>query len=557
MSIESSTPLRLGPTVAAPRPTGTADRILAPIDRLHDRLAGGLAKLGQVAEAEATERGTVLGWAAQFLVGATGAVAAMAEGMWQTVRHPIRTIEGLLALASHVPLISPSWWWRVVTLGPGQALAEDGAFLGAVAKAFLAPYEKDWKQGRYFAVAGRAAVDIGTLYVGIKQAKTAIDRWRADRAARAAEPRLVDQVLGAEARASGQVMGEGTTVVGRPAPNGGVGLEDARLAAQEANGVPLARRTNAAGKLDVRGADLIRAAKRRNAKPGTLLDTATPTRETLEKAARSFTGDKVELRAAAIKQLERDQELFRRIRQVGPERLAMDRGVKTRFRLLTRSVDQRMDKVLEGLLGYKPEGLPKDPLRAAAKLENWRALDGGKARLGSLDDLARGRIDLPGFDPARMRDMFKAIRRHFGEENLIVNDYIVGKPFYRGRLHVKIRDASGLWYELQIGPKQLSQLYDTPFTAAGRTTNVHDAVYKGLLRLDDEAVKVLGKGDLDLGTARVAKVLDQYVGEVDDVMKVARGNQPYVFQPQTSTLRRGIADLLDELPEDLLPIGLR
>lgn len=553
MSIESSSPIRVGPAVApatsAPAPAGAADRILSPIDHLHDQLAGGLAQLGQVAEAEAAERGTVLGWAAQFLVGAAGAFATMAEGMWQMVRHPIRTIEGLLALASHVPLISPTWWWRVVTLGPGQTLAEDRAFVGAVAKAFLAPYQADWKRGRYFAVAGRAAVDVGTLYVGLKQAKTAIDRWRAERAARTPEVALVNEVMGPETRASGQVLGEGTTVVGAKGP--GAAVADARYGAKAAMEHPWA------SKPQVKGKDLLEFSRKHRGERGVLPTAAEPTREVLERAASRFPGDKKQIYAEVVKQLEKDQALFRRLRQVGPERLATDGWVQRRFRLLTRSVDGRMDAELRTLLGFEPQGVPKDPLRAAAKLESWQAVGGDKVRLGNLDDLARGRIDLGKFDPTRMRHMLKRIRQHFGDDNLIVNDYIAGKPFYRGRLHVKIRDASGLWYELQMGPKQLSTFYDTPFSAAGRSTNVHDAIYKGILKLDDQAVKLLGKGDVAIGQDRIARLLDRYVDEVNDVMDVARRGEPYVFQPQTSALRRELADLLDELPEERLPIGLR
>lgn len=538
MSIDSASPLRVGPTVApepariAPAKPGAADKILAPLDHLHDALAGGLANLGRVAESEATERSPVLGWAAQFAVGAVGAVGTMAEGMWQTVRHPFRTLEGLWALATHVPL-SPMWLWRLVTDGPRQTLAEDKAFLGAVVQGILAPYQQDWRAGRYFAVAGRAAVDIGTLYVGIKQAKTAIDRWRAQRATRTAEASLVDQVMGTETRASGQVLGEGTTVHGANLEN------------------PWA------SKADVSGQEMLDFARSRKGKQGPLPTAADPTREALERAAARFPGDKQKVYAEVIKQLEKDQELFRKIRQVGPDRLATDGWVQRRYRLLTRSVDSRMDAEISQLLGFEPQGIPKDPLRAAAKLEGYQGLGGNKVRLGNVDDLARGRIDLAKFDPTRMRFMLKKLRQHFGDDNLIVKDYLAGKPFYRGRLHVKIRDASGLWYELQMGPKQLSTFYDTPFTAAGRNVNVHDAVYKGLLKLEDDAVKVLGKGSVARGQTRVAQVLDRYVNEVNDVMSVATRGEPYVFTPETSGLRRAIGDLLDELPEGKLPVGLR
>lgn len=543
MSIESSSPIRVGPPVAAesapsaPAHPGTAGQILAPLDHLHDAFAGGLASLGRTAETEASERATVLGWAVQFAVGAIGAVGTMAEGMWQTVRHPLRTLEGLWTLATHVPL-TPMWFWRLVTDGPRQTLAEDKAFLGAMVQGILAPYKKDWSAGRYFAVAGRAAVDIGTIYVGIKQARTAIDRWRAERAARTAEVSLVDQVMGTETRASGQVLGEGHVVL------------DARLRVRPKVNTRRQRPP-------VRGKDMLDNVRRHRGEHGPLPVSADPTRAALERAAARFPGDKHEVYAAAVQQLEKDQALFRKIRQVGPDRLATDGWVQRRYRMLTRSVDSRMDRELTQLFGLEPQGLPKDPLRAAAKLEQFQAVGGNKVRLGNLDDLARGRLDMPKFDPQRMRVMLKKLRQHFGDENMIVKDYIAGKPFYRGRLHVKIRDASGMWYELQMGPRQLSTFYDTPFSAAGRSTNVHDAVYKGLLKLEDDAVKLLGKGDLGAGRSRVAQVLDRYVDEVNDVMSVAQRGEPYVFQPQTSALRRQIADLLDELPEDKLPSGLR
>jgi hypothetical protein len=541
MTIESTPTFRVAPTAAptapAAAPQGAADQILAPIDHLHDRLAGGLASIGQTAESSLARTSPVLGAMAQFLVGAAGAVGTMAEGTWQTVRHPIRTIQGLWALATHVPL-TPMWLWRMVADGPRRTLGEDKAFFGAVLQGILSPYKADWQAGRYFAVAGRAAVDIGTLYVGLKQAKTAVDRWRAERALRTPEESLVSQVMGNETRATGQVLGEGTAVV------------DAKAGATAVDH-PWVHRP------EVSGADMLAAVKKRHHQPAPVLDSTVPTREALERAASRFPGEKGGIRQLAIEKLERDQELFRRIRQVGPERLATDRAVQVRMRLLSRSVDARMDQEIAQLLGVQPQGLPKEPLRAAAKLEQLQAASGPKVRLGNVEDLARGRIDLPNFSPSRMRAMLKSIRRHFGDDNLIVRDYIQGKPFYRGRLHVKIRDASGMWYELQMGPKQLSHFYDTPFTAAGRSVNVHDAVYKGLLKLDDAALKVLGKGNPAKGSARVERVLDLYVDEVTDVMNVAKRGEPYAFHPQTSALRRGLVDLLDEIPEDLLPIGLR
>jgi hypothetical protein len=216
-----------------------------------------------------------------------------------------------------------------------------------------------------------------------------------------------------------------------------------------------------------------------------------------------------------------------------------------------------MDDELTRLLGVRPEGVPKDPVRAAGKLRGWQATDGPRVRLGHLDDLARGRIDLPSLQPERLRGMMDTLRRHFGDDNLIVRDHVVGQPFYRGRLHVKIRDASGLWYELQVGPRQLSQFFDTPFRAAGTTTSLHDAVYKGLLRLDDTAYKALGRGDAAAGADRVTRVVNRYVDEVDEVVALARQGEPYDFVARTPELRAEVASVFEELPRALWPVTLR
>ena len=154
--------------------------------------------------------------------------------------------------------------------------------------------------------------------------------------------------------------------------------------------------------------------------------------------------------------------------------------------------------------------------------------------------------------------MLDKLRTHFGDQNLMVSDYMTkGKPFYRGRLHVKIKDGSGLWYELQIGPKQLSEFYDTPFLLGRKGTNIHDAVYKGVLMLDDEAIKILGKGDPLAGQARLAAVLDDYVDNMNDVMRLARKGEALDYASKTAQLRKGLIDLFDEVPDELLPVGLR
>lgn len=490
-----------------------SEGVLAPLDHFHDRLTTEITEAADDLEAK-THKVPVLGQAVQFLRGAASALAATVEGTYQMVRHPVQTVQGLWTMLSHVPL-SPPWVYRAVSAGPGATLAGDGVFWKAVGQGMLEPYRKDWQAGRYYAAAGRAAAEIGMLYFSARQAKKAYDAWQGRRRAGAvvdevattsrltADEGLKAAVMGDDGmRATGSVVGEGEVVVGGQKTVGRV-------------------------------------------------------RDELEQARRSFTGDRTELRASVGARAKVDTINARRLDQVGPKRLRSDSLVQRRFRMVTKSVDRRMDAELQQILGFRPEGSPKAPIRAAAKLEDLQALKGPKVRLGDLDDLARGRINLPAHDVKGIRDMVGKLRAHYGDSNLLINDYMRGKPFYRGRIHVKIRDVSGLWYELQIGSKQLSTFFDSPFVLRNKVTNIHDGVYKGLMMLDDEAFKVLGRGNAAAGSKRVARVMNMYVEDLDEVLGVAAKGQPYDALRATNRLREGLREVIDELPPNLLPIGLQ
>jgi hypothetical protein len=506
------------------RVSDAADTVLAPLDHFKDTLAGDLTLASRAVEAR-TRRIPVLAQLAQFGSGALAAGWSMVEGTYSAMRHPVQTVQGLWTMASHVPVVSPMWWVNGVKDGFGKTLSGDKVFWKAVGQGVIAPYAKDWGEGRYFAVAGRAAVDVGTLVVGVKNAKAAFEGWKARRASAAVDdvaklrPDSLDDglrsaVLSDEPRIVGEVVPEGVTVV-KPRP-------------------------------DVTPAQAMLRRRKQ------------PLQANSRKPRVRFKGNLDELDAGQMTRVKLDQDAFRRLRQVGPRRMQKDAAVRDTFRKLTRSVDTRMDNQLNDILGVKPQGKPKVIDRAAAKLETWQAQSGPKVRLDDLDDLARGRIDLPAFNPKEMKGMLERIRTHFGDQNLLVNDYVTkGKPFYRGRLHIKIKDRSGLWYELQIGPKQLSEFYDTPFLLGRKGTNIHDAVYKGVLMLDDEAVALLGKGDKLAGQARLARVLDDYVSNMNDVMRLARKGEPLDYAAKTAKLRQGLVDLFDEVPDELMPLGLR
>lgn len=515
LSAELAVPGRVLDRGVVAQASEVVDDVLAPIDHFHDRIGSELKEAADGIEAR-TAKVPVLAQAVQFLRGAASALVATVEGTYQMVRHPVETARGLWTMLSHVPL-SPPWVYRAVSEGPKATIAGDGVFWKAVGQGMLEPYRQDWQAGRYFAAAGRAAAEIGMLYLSARQAKKAYDAWQGRRRAGAAvddaaaltrhtaDDGLKAAVMGDDAtrmRASGSVVGEGEVVVGGQ-------------------------------------------------------KTVSKVRDELETARRAFTGDRHRARAKVSARIEADVAHARRLDQVGPKRLRTDPAVQKRFNMVTSSVDKRMDAQLHQLLGYRPEGQPKAALRAAAKLEDLQALKGPKVRLGDLDDLARGRINLPAHDVKGIRDLVTKLRTHFGDHNLLINDYMRGKPFYRGRIHVKIRDVSGLWYELQIGSKQLSTFFDSPFPVRGKLTNLHDAVYKGVMMLDDEAFKVLGKGNAAAGSKRVASVLSMYVEDLDEVLKVAAKGKPYDALRATNRLREALREIITELPPPLLPIGLQ
>lgn len=497
------------------RAADALDSALKPIDHFKDTLGGELAEAADMVEAR-TAKIPILGQAVQFLHGAGAAVAAMAEGTWQALRHPIETIKGLWTMAGHVPLVSPMWWVRVATEGMAGTLGGDKVFWGAVVGGMLAPYKKDWQDGRYFAVAGRAAVEIGTIYMGVKNAKKAFDAWRANRAAvddvsRAmagkADESMKAAVLADDSpRVTGQVMKEGEVFIG---PKG-------KESAVTAN-----------------------------------------TRAKLTKAADNFTGDRPAVRRRAAVSLERQKLEYRRLDQVGPKRLAEDAAIQRRYRLVTDSVQNEMTERIHELTGMRPNGAAKDPVRAAAKLQKWQGETGPQVRLGDLEDLTRGRIDFPRLDYSKMQGVIDQLEQHFGRDNMIIIDHLKGKPFYKGRLHVKVRHGSGVWYELQMGPRQISEFFDRKFLVRSKETNIHDVVYKGLMRLDNDQMRLIGKGNLKAGQAQVTGLMKKYADDLDRAMRLANEGKVLRFETHTHALREGLMRVFEQLPEEKLPAVLR
>jgi len=120
-----------------------------------------------------------------------------------------------------------------------------------------------------------------------------------------------------------------------------------------------------------------------------------------------------------------------------------------------------------------------------------------------LTDVARARIDLPDLRPTEMRrlvnDLKEELQERFPGKTLAfeVRDTARrptvrnAEAVYKGRIHLRVQDVTGGRlndaFEIQLGPRQLTRFWDTPFGTPGLTgtTNIHDAIYKGVSRLEN------------------------------------------------------------------------
>jgi hypothetical protein len=59
-------------------------------------------------------------------------------------------------------------------INPAKSLEDDQKFGKALVEGFIEPYKKSWSEGKYFEVAGRAAFDVGSLFIGAGEANAAI-----------------------------------------------------------------------------------------------------------------------------------------------------------------------------------------------------------------------------------------------------------------------------------------------------------------------------------------------------------------------------------------------
>jgi Peptidase_C39 like family len=175
------------------------------IDHHVDQLTKGRANLVHAA-AKQLEHIPVVGKAAQafawfdnkvgeFGGGVLKGAGSMVGGVANMVTHPVETGKGLFAMAEHVPVMGglvpnplkllhagtdiifngadPKTRLQTV-MDPAKSLEDDKKFGKALVEGFIEPYKKSWSEGKYFEVAGRAAFDVGSLFIGAGEANAAI-----------------------------------------------------------------------------------------------------------------------------------------------------------------------------------------------------------------------------------------------------------------------------------------------------------------------------------------------------------------------------------------------
>jgi hypothetical protein len=59
-------------------------------------------------------------------------------------------------------------------LNPAKSMEEDVKFGKALLDGFIEPYKKSWSEGKYFEVAGKATLDIESMFIGAGEANAAI-----------------------------------------------------------------------------------------------------------------------------------------------------------------------------------------------------------------------------------------------------------------------------------------------------------------------------------------------------------------------------------------------
>lgn len=259
---------------------------------------------------------------------------------------------------------------------------------------------------------------------------------------------------------------------------------------------------------------------------------------------------------------------------------------------------QDMNQVL-GTFGVRADGPVKSWYSMLGKLDRnteenrlrGRLLADGSpvpATPGELNDLTRARVNLPKLDPALLHRMVEHVQATLPQKrplcalNFVVKDYatdaILRDPAapYKGRIHVIVEDVTdGIKrgaFELQLGPKHLTEYWDRHFKVAGSNQDfdLHDGVYKGVGALSlPRHLEKLGRGlnpgkvmaqgeAVTAGKQVVAEVLAEYQRQLESAVSQATAGTPELDYGATATLRARIGEVFHALAgETDLPEGLK
>ncbi|HBN09425.1 MAG TPA: hypothetical protein DD435_12510 [Cyanobacteria bacterium UBA8530] len=303
-------------------------------------------------------------------------------------------------------------------------------------------------------------------------------------------------------------------------------------------------------------------------------------------------------RAAEIAKLQ-GKELFDAIKHLEPEKLKdlakLEPKVVDKFGALLGSQQQKSLADINGVLskyGVEADGPIKQWKSMLGKLEKDTAENLSKGKLpaspADLNDLNRARVNAPNLKPQELQKMVSDIqselRAKYPEKQFnfvvkdAVGDAVMGdtKALYKGRINMQIQEVTGgvkgPAFELQLGPKHLTDFWETPFKMPGspNSFNIHDTVYKGVNNLlkDDDLLSKVGKGlnegknlsreeAIALGRQAVEKTVDSYRGELQKAIVQAKNGTKSLDFASTATLREQIAEIFKTIKDDpKLPEGL-
>lgn len=270
-------------------------------------------------------------------------------------------------------------------------------------------------------------------------------------------------------------------------------------------------------------------------------------------------------------------ETYNKVKGMNASQLNADVQAQKALQNLARDVNTRMKKELESLLGHKVDGSPKQVDRLIQKM--------GKENknVSEIKDVARGRLNLQKLDEKEMNAMVEKLKQKYGVRVTEVKDEALKalndpKVDYKGRIHVILEDSSGMKFELQIGPKQLSKFYDKEFALCGKNKNIHDAFYKGVdlylksgeelekaakvlghgniakgKQIIEDSLTIIGNGDAAKGREILMKLKTECRTNLSKVIELAKKGGNFNFEKMNGNIVKQLNEVFGKLPKDHWP----